>query len=817
MTWSASAKFEVRGDTDWFRAHFEAGHVYQISASDFAILTLRLPNGTVLQPPFQYSNLITFLAPTTGDYWVSATDRGSNINFYQITATELAATSPPSVNTTLTLGVGQTINIDTTNQANVDRWYAAQLTAGQSYFFESTGGLSNLYLNDASGNLIGLSRSQYHFTPTTSGTYYLGLNAFTSGTYALHLQTIADDFGETAAAAGTLSIASPATGTWESADDNDWFSISLDAGSSYRFSIGSSSQTQTGSIDVFDSSGHLVSSIVGGYDPESLVFSPTQDGTYYVSANNGLNSTSPIASIAYTLTAVALPGDLTDNQTTSGALTLGSPTTGTFDGLGDVDWYAVSLTAGQSYDFRLNGDRQGAQLRLYDGFGHEVVRSLNGGSDSFSLISQTIASSGTYYVSAAFNNANSPGSYTLTATNYEDDFANNSSTTGTIVAGGIATGRFETGADADWFAVQLDAGLSYAIATSSGVVAIRDAEGHALTRLFDDVHFSPSTTGTYYLEAQANGYPGSDPDDVYAVSIVRVNDDFREDTQSLGVLREQFNGTAGNDTFVSTSNYEAFILGSGDDRFVAGDGYDLYSGGAGIDTVSFSQFGAGVNVSLRLGALFENSLPRIQISAIENVEGTAFADTIEGSAQNNKLSGFAGNDVINAGGGNDVLSGGIGIDLLTGGPGNDVFLDSIANLNGDTITDFSRGDRIVLTDASLAGFNLRSGDGVITFTGGSINIANFHSASISASLAPEGGVQILFSSPPIVISGGGPVSIGTTAGQSAEPLSTKGQSGSVFVPSLDTWTPSHGHVGAGSATGLLSAPPSAELFGLGLG
>ena len=188
MTWTASGQFEVRGDTDSFRAHFEGGHVYQISVSNqTARLTLSLPDGTVLQPPFQSSNLITFLAPTSGDYWISATDLGSSVNFFQISATELLASSPPSPNTTFTLKVEQTINIDTTNQPNVDRWYATQLTAGQSYFFEVTGGLSNLYLNDASGKLIGLSGSEYHFTPTASGTYYLGLNAFTSGAYSLRI------------------------------------------------------------------------------------------------------------------------------------------------------------------------------------------------------------------------------------------------------------------------------------------------------------------------------------------------------------------------------------------------------------------------------------------------------------------------------------------------------------------------------------------------------------------------------------------------------------------------------------------------------
>ena len=49
----------------------------------------------------------------------------------------------------------------------------------------------------------------------------------------------------------------------------------------------------------------------------------------------------------------------------------------------------------------------------------------------------------------------------------------------------------------------------------------------------------------------------------------------------------------------------------------------------------------------------------------------------------------------------------LGYRQLTGGVGNDTFQDTLAGLNGDTITDFSAGDKIVITNASLVGIHVQ--------------------------------------------------------------------------------------------------------------
>ena len=54
--------------------------------------------------------------------------------------------------------------------------------------------------------------------------------------------------------------------------------------------------------------------------------------------------------------ALPLPGgDIAATTATTGRVTLGSSTYGTVGASGDHDWYAVSLVAGQTYDFRLLG------------------------------------------------------------------------------------------------------------------------------------------------------------------------------------------------------------------------------------------------------------------------------------------------------------------------------------------------------------------------------------------------------------------------------------------------------------------------------
>jgi hypothetical protein len=118
-------------------------------------------------------------------------------------------------------------------------------------------------------------------------------------------------------------------------------------------------------------------------------------------------------------------------------------------------------------------------------------------------------------------------------------------------------------------------------------------------------------------------------------------------------------------------------------------------------------------------------------------------DTVLGLGGDDILNGNPGNDTLDGGPGNDILSGGSGIDTLTGGTGADTFSNTIAGLSGDTITDFSASDKIVISDASLAGFSFSLSGNTLTYTGGALTLTNLPAGTLVASAAAGGGVQLV--------------------------------------------------------------------------
>ena len=126
------------------------------------------------------------------------------------------------------------------------------------------------------------------------------------------------------------------------------------------------------------------------------------------------------------------------------------------------------------------------------------------------------------------------------------------------------------------------------------------------------------------------------------------------------------------------------------------------------------------------------------------------------------LAGEAGNDVLigglpgsklDGGTGDDTITGGGGMDTLTGGSGADQFRDTAAGLNGDIITDFAFGDKVIIIDGNISGFSFTLTGNTLTFTGGSMTLQGTLPAQLVASAASGGGVSC--SLPPSGIYGTG--------------------------------------------------------------
>ncbi len=111
-----------------------------------------------------------------------------------------------------------------------------------------------------------------------------------------------------------------------------------------------------------------------------------------------------------------------------------------------------------------------------------------------------------------------------------------------------------------------------------------------------------------------------------------------------------------------------------DNTLFAGAGDNILDGRDGNDTVSFERALAGVTVNLSTSAQQNTGGSGLDtLKFIENLTGSAYADTLSGNSAGNILNGGAGNDTLVGGSGDDRLIGGAGTDNLTGGTGADTY------------------------------------------------------------------------------------------------------------------------------------------------
>jgi Ca2+-binding RTX toxin-like protein len=181
-------------------------------------------------------------------------------------------------------------------------------------------------------------------------------------------------------------------------------------------------------------------------------------------------------------------------------------------------------------------------------------------------------------------------------------------------------------------------------------------------------------------------------------------------TLTGGALDDTISGLGGNDTLTGNGGNDKLDGGAGNDKLSGGDGedvliggagYDTLDGGAGNDTASYATATAAVTVSLT-AASYQNKGDAYfdSFTSIENLTGSAYADTLTGNTGANKLSGGAGADRLYGAAGNDTLEGGAGNDYLSGDAGTDTALFSgkstdyswVKNADGTwTITDLRTG------------------------------------------------------------------------------------------------------------------------------
>jgi hypothetical protein len=308
----------------------------------------------------------------------------------------------------------------------------------------------------------------------------------------------------------------------------------------------------------------------------------------------------------------------------AGALGTGGTGSGTINYAGDRDVFAVSLTAGQTYHFEMqgsptsNGTLADSYLRLLSGAsgtGTVLTQDDDGGVGLNSRIVYTPTTSGTYYLQAGEFGDNATGTYRVFAhaDEYRDTVEGNGAA-GAIDTGASRVGSLQVAGDHDIWGTTLISGLTYTIqerGSPSGGGTLPDAylrvqNALGTTLATDDdsgvgadsqISYRATTTGTHYLEAGsfADAYSGS-----YRLSVSaglgtsgadNITGTSAVDAINAAGGNDTVSGGGGNDWLVGGANNDLLRGGANNDLMTGGTGADVLIGGAGSDRFNFDAVG----------------------------------------------------------------------------------------------------------------------------------------------------------------------------------------------------------------------------------
>jgi hypothetical protein len=592
---------EAGGDTDWFSVSLVAGQTYLFRANKTASDGLSDPYLTLYDGSGAYvthnddgggdlNSLISFSAATGGTYFLGVRHySGSGTGNYTVSAAinDDYANTVATTGTVAVNGGPASGGIETSGDQD---WFRVTLNAGVSYQLRlngaTTGGLSDPYLRlyDSGGTLIasdddsgeGLN-SLINYTPASSATYYLGAAGYGSNTgqYTIAAE-VPDDYPASDATSGQVTVnGAGLAASIEASGDRDWFAVSLTEGLTYRFRMDGAA---TGGVSDAFLSLHGTDSVLitynddGGGGLNSLItYTATSTGNHYLEARHYGSGTG-----AYTVSASLLDDFSADTQTTGQAGVNGTPSHGLIESVGDVDWFAVSLGAGVTYQMHANGAATGGlgdpYLYLYSASGVPITSDDDGGDGFNSLITYTPTSAGLFYLGVR-GTGSSTGAYEVSV-GIPDDHGDTTSTTGQLVVGGGATaGRIEAGGDRDWYRVTLVGGTPYAFRADAAPVnglpdpylTLYDAAGGQIANNDDSggnrnslITYLPTLSGTYYLGVREFGGGTGE----YLVS-ASVQDDYAATTGTTGLVAASGAPTSGRIEISGDQDWFAVTLTGG--------------------------------------------------------------------------------------------------------------------------------------------------------------------------------------------------------------------------------------------------------------
>lgn len=422
--------------------------------------------------------------------------------------------------------------------------------------------------------------------------------------------------------------------------------------------------------------------------------------------------------------------DVAANTSTTANFAVGANSmqySGRFETAGDVDWIRLSLAAGTVYRFygsaQTDANPDAGDILMYlrrpDG-----THILSDGEDGVGLnayFEYVPMTSGTYYLAVA-EYEEVPGTYDVTVLSFSG--AQSAASPDQFLTSG-GDSAVSSGSDAVRIAGQ---GNDY----QNNFFRILGEQGNDSLWGDDRVNVISGGLGDDVVFGRGGsdeiwGGPGNDllngdggNDQIYA--------DAGDDEVNGGEGDDYLAGHLGEDTLRGGNGYDLLTGGADDDRLdggalddqlygddgddflIPGTGNDDVEGGPGVDLIYYGDNPGAMYVDLAQGVATDTTGKIDELTGIEAVWGSSFADTIRGNAAANRLLGQNGDDLLEGRGGADELIGGGGVDMASyqqsqagvtvdlragtsaGGDAQGDVLNSIENLQGSGFGDTLSGD-----------------------------------------------------------------------------------------------------------------------------